>query len=62
MAGAHETRKTSMTVALVCYACRYTRDAKEVFADVHSLYLFGVMMKFELRYYVWDTSCSDCGA
>ena len=49
-----------MTVALVCYACRYTRNAAVFAKDVDSLYLFGLMMKFKLRYYVWDTSCRDC--
>jgi len=46
-----------MTVALVCYACRRTCD---VLGRVDDVYLFGMMMKFELRYYVWDTSCNDC--
>ena len=62
MGGKDEAIEASMTVALVCYACHYTRDTAVFSKDVDSLYLFGVMMKFELRYYVWDTSCSDCDA
>ena len=51
-----------MTVTLICYACRVTCDAAVFIDHVDSLYLFGMTMKFELRYYVWDTSCSDCDA
>ena len=60
MGGKDEAIEASMTVALVCYACRYTRNAAVFAKDVDSLYLFGLMMKFKLRYYVWDTSCRDC--
>ena len=49
-----------MTVALVCYSCHYTRDTAVFIDHIDSIYLFGITMKFELRYYVWDTSCSNC--
>lgn len=57
MGGKDEAIEASMTVALVCYACRRTCD---VLGRVDDVYLFGMMMKFELRYCVWDTSCNDC--
>ena len=60
MGGKDEAIEASMTVALVCYSCRYTRDAAVFAKNVDSLYLFGVMMKFGSRYYVWDTWCNDC--
>jgi hypothetical protein len=51
-----------MTVTLVCYACRATCNAPVFIDYVDSLYLFGMVMKIESRYYVWDTSCADCSA
>ncbi len=62
MGGKDEAIEASMTVTLICYACRVTCDAAVFVDPVDSVYLFGITMKFELRYYVWDTSCSDCDA
>ncbi len=62
MGGKDEAIEASMTVVLVCYACRTTHDTYVYIDYVDSVYLFGITMKFGSRCYVWDTSCSYCDA